>query len=66
LKRPKARAKPRTGEYLDRLPEEMRGDVEPIFKEWDANVTKRFQEAAEFRKTMEPLSDLGLTDIPKG
>lgn len=53
------------GEYLGRLPEEVRGDVEPIFKEWDANVTKRFQEAADFRKQMEPYAELGLSDVPK-
>lgn len=52
-------------EYLDRLPEEIRGDVEPIFKDWDSNVTKKFQEAAEFRKQWEPFQDLGLTDVPR-
>lgn len=52
------------GEYLDRLPEEIRGDVEPIFKEWDSNVTKRFQEAAEFRKSMEPYAEMGLNNVP--
>jgi hypothetical protein len=52
-------------EYLDRLPEDIRGDVEPIFKDWDANVTKKFQEAAEFRKQWEPFSDLGLNDVPR-
>jgi hypothetical protein len=52
-------------EYLDRLPEDIRGDVEPIFKDWDSNVTKKFQEAAEFRKQWEPFSDLGLNDVPR-
>jgi hypothetical protein len=52
-------------EYLDKLPEDIRGDVEPVFKDWDANVTKRFQEAAEFRKQWEPFQDLGLTDVPR-
>ena len=41
-------------EYLNRIPEEFRGDVEPVFKEWDANVTRRFQESAEQRKQWEP------------
>jgi len=52
-------------EYLDRLPEDIRGDVEPIFKDWDSNVTKKFQEAAEFRKQWEPFQDLNLTDVPR-
>jgi hypothetical protein len=51
-------------EYLDRLPEEIRGDVEPIFQEWDSNVTKRFQEAAEFRESMKPYQDLGIDQVP--
>lgn len=52
-------------EYLERLPEEIRGDVEPIFKEWDGNVTKKFQEAADFRSQWEPYKDLGLSDVPQ-
>jgi len=52
-------------EYLDRLPEGIRGDVEPVFKEWDSSVTKKFQEAADFRKQWEPFQDLGLTDVPR-
>lgn len=51
--------------YLNRLPEEVRGDVEPIFKDWDANVTKRFQEAAEFRKTWEPFADTGIGQLSR-
>lgn len=31
-------------DYLSRLPEGVRPLVEPMFKEWDAGVTKRFQE----------------------
>ncbi|NBT35699.1 MAG: hypothetical protein EBT03_09210 [Betaproteobacteria bacterium] len=52
-------------EYLDKLPEEIRGDVEPVFKEWDSNVTKKFQEHADFRKQWEPLQDLNLNDVPR-
>jgi hypothetical protein len=48
-------------EYLDRIPEETRGQVEPIFKEWDANTTRRFQEASEYRKTWEPYEKLGVS-----
>lgn len=53
------------GEYLDKLPEDIRGDVEPVFKEWDSNVTKRFQEAADYRKQWEPLEDLNLGAVPR-
>jgi hypothetical protein len=53
------------GEYLERVPEAVRGEVEPIFKEWDANVTKRFQEASEFRKQYEGLAELGVGDVPR-
>lgn len=42
-------------EYLDKIPEEFRAQVEPVFKEWDGSVTKKFMEAAEFRRQMEPL-----------
>lgn len=52
-------------EYLDKLPEDIRGDVEPVFQEWDSNVTKRFQEAADYKKQWEPFQDLGLNDVPK-
>jgi hypothetical protein len=47
-------------EYLSRIPEDVRGDVEPVFKEWDASVTKRFQDAAEYRKSWEPYQQAGL------
>lgn len=47
-------------DYLNRIPEEVRGDVEPVFKDWDANVTKRFQEASEQRKSWEPYEQIGV------
>lgn len=47
-------------EYLNRIPEEHRPLVEPIFKEWDGNVTKRFQEHAERLKAWEPYQEAGL------
>lgn len=50
-------------EYLDRIPEQVRGDVEPIFKEWDANTTRRFQEHAEFRKQWEPYQESGIQKL---
>lgn len=50
-------------EFLERIPEGLRGDVEPVFKEWDANVTRRFQDHAEFRKQWEPLADTGISQL---
>lgn len=50
-------------EYLDRIPEQLRGDVEPVFKDWDANVTRRFQESAELRKQFEPLKETGIHEL---
>lgn len=47
-------------EFLNRIPEEVRGDVEPVFKDWDANVTKRFQDASEYRKSWEPYEQAGV------
>lgn len=35
---------PMYADYLSRVPEGVRPIVEPVFKEWDAGVTKRFQE----------------------
>jgi hypothetical protein len=50
-------------EYLDRIPEELRGDVEPVFRDWDGQVTKRFQDQAEFRKQWEPFSETGVSQL---
>lgn len=47
-------------EYLSRIPEEVRDDVEPVFKDWDANVTRRFQDAAEYKKGWEPYEQAGV------
>jgi hypothetical protein len=47
-------------EYLNRIPEELRGQVEPIFKEWDGNTTRKFQEASEYRKGWEPYEQVGV------
>lgn len=49
---------------IERVPAELREHVEPILKEWDGSATKKFQEAAEFRKTWEPYGELGVTDVP--
>lgn len=50
-------------QYLDSVAPEVREQVEPLFKEFDGNVTKKFQEAAAYRKQWEPYEDLGLTDL---
>lgn len=50
---------------LSAAPEELRPLLEQELKKVDANVTRRFQEHAEFRKRFEPLEGIdGLTDIP--
>ena len=41
-------------DYLTRVPEEVRGDIEPIFKDWNSSVNKRFEEHAQYRKEWEP------------
>ena len=50
-------------EYLNRIPEEVRGQVEPIFKEWDGNTTRRFQEHSEYRKQWEPFESTGVNQL---
>lgn len=35
---------PAYAEYLSKIPEGFRGVVEPIFKEWDAGVNRRFEQ----------------------
>jgi hypothetical protein len=54
-------------EYLNRIPEEHRGIVEPLFREWDGNVTKRFQEHSEYRRQWEPYEQMGVNQYdPEG
>lgn len=48
---------------LSSVPEHLRATVEPIFKQWDANVTRKFQEHSEFRKGYEPYEQLGIRDV---
>lgn len=49
-------------EYLDRIPEELREQVEPVFRDWDAGTTRKFQEAAEYRSRMQPYEQAGITN----
>lgn len=50
-------------QYLDSVPPEIREQVEPLFKEFDGNVTKKFQEHAEYRKQWEPYEETGIKDL---
>lgn len=50
-------------EYLERIPEQVRADVEPVFKDWDANVTRRFQEHSEYKRSWEPFEQLGVNKL---
>jgi hypothetical protein len=50
-----------TGLYdLSSVPEDVRPVVEEHLKAIEGNVTRKFQEAAEFRKQWEPLQELGV------
>lgn len=49
---------------LSTVPDEYREHVAQIAKQIDGNVTRKFQEAAEYRKQWEPLEQLGIKDVP--
>jgi hypothetical protein len=50
---------------LSSVPEELRGYVENVAKQIQGNVTRSFQDHADFRKTWEPFSQVdGLTEVP--
>lgn len=51
-------------QYLDSVSPEIREQVEPLFKEFDGNVTKKFQEHAEYRKGWAPYEEAGIKDVP--
>lgn len=55
-----ATEQPPYAEALSRIPEEFRDQVEPVFKDWDAGVTRRFQEASEAKKSWERYADTGV------
>lgn len=48
---------------LSSIPEQLRPAVEPAFKQWEANVTKKFQDHAEYRKGWEPYEQLGINNV---
>jgi hypothetical protein len=50
---------------LGSVPEELRPYVENVAKQIQGNVTRSFQDHADFRKTWEPFQNVeGLTDVP--
>src|SRR5215216_3395957 len=49
---------------LSGAPEELRPFLEQELKKYDGNVTKKFQEHADFRKRFEPYQDLDFGDVP--
>lgn len=51
---------PAWASYLDRIPSEARDAASEAFKEWDANTTRKFQEAAEYRDAWKPYEELGI------
>lgn len=51
------------GDLLSRVPEEVRGSVEPLFAEWNSRVNSRFEDAASYRKQWEPYESIGLSDM---
>lgn len=50
-------------DYLERFDEASRPVAEEVFKEWDGNVTKRFQAASEAAKEWEPFAETGVKDL---
>lgn len=51
-------------QYLDSVAPEIREQVEPLFKEFDGSVTKKFQEAAEYKKGWADYEEAGIKDVP--
>ena len=47
-------------EFLDRIPEDQRGVVEPVFKDWDAQTTRKFQEHSQYRDQWAPYEQAGI------
>jgi len=53
-------------EYLEAVPEQFREQVEPAFKKWDADVNKKFQDHAEYRKAWSPYEEAGINEYEPG
>ncbi|MBS1863014.1 MAG: hypothetical protein JSS68_15035 [Actinobacteria bacterium] len=55
---------PTSGLYdLESVEPELRAALEPHLKAYDAEVTKKFQEAADYRKSWAPYEQLGINQI---
>lgn len=54
-----------TGLYPDltAVPDDVREIVQPLLKQMEGNITRKFTEAAEYRKQWEPYQELGLNDV---
>lgn len=48
---------------LNDVPEDVRDHVVPHLKAMEGGITKKFQEAAEYRKGWEPYEEMGLQDM---
>jgi hypothetical protein len=51
--------------YLERFPEDQRGTAEEVFKEWDSNVTKKFQSIHDEYRDYKPIFDSYEADAVK-
>lgn len=48
---------------LSAVSPDIRDIVDPLLKQFEGNVTRKFQEAADFRKQWEPFQELGVQDL---
>lgn len=48
---------------LSSLPEDLREAVMPHLKAMEGNITRKLQEAADYRKTWEPYKEMGIPDL---
>jgi hypothetical protein len=60
-----AQGQPDNGLYpdLSAVSPDVREIVDPLLKQFEGNVTRKFQEAADFRKQWEPFQELGIQDV---
>lgn len=50
-------------QHLTRFPDDVREEAASVFKEMEGDFTRRFQDAADFRKQWEPLQDTGISQM---
>lgn len=56
---PEVSTNPLYAEYLEKIPEGFRPIVEPVFKDWDAGVTRKFQEVHQQYDPWKPVIESG-------